>query len=736
MPRKKKIKDPFAKREANNYENPIPSREYILDYLAKVGEPLSYEALCGALHLETDEQLEALRRRLIAMSRDGQILKTRKDKYALIDMLDLIRGRVLGHPDGHGFIIPEDGSEDVFLNHKQMRMVFSGDVVLGRAIKKDYRGRREAVIVRVLQRRHEKIVGRFAVESGVGFVVPDNKRITNDIIVPPTEQSGAKPGDVVTVEVSVQPTMRTQAVGKIVEVLGAHMAPGMETDVAIRAHALPHEWSQDVLSEANAIPDEVDLNDVGDLARKDLRDLPFVTIDGEDARDFDDAVFCQKKRTGYTLYVAIADVSHYVLPAMALDKEAYERGNSVYFPQRVIPMLPEKLSNGLCSLNPKVDRFVLVCQMNITPKGKMTRYDFYPAVIHSHERLTYTIAADILVERKAAVCKKYEAVRGPLESLFEVYKKLKAFREEHGAISFDIAEPKVIFDEHQKIKAVRALVRNEAHKLIEQCMLSANEAAAKFLEKNKWPGPFRVHPGPKKDKLPELLTFLGELGLGLRGGLEPTPKDYMQLLGQVEDRPDSQMIQTMLLRSLGQAYYSISNDGHFGLAFDAYTHFTSPIRRYPDLLVHRAIYQILKKKKFKKDKLKTMEDASSHCSMTERRADDATRDVVGWLKCEFMQDKLGETYQGIVSGVTSFGLFIELKDIFVEGLVHISSLENDYYVYDNVRQRLTGRASGVVYSIGDALKVQVVRVDLDQRQIDFELVLPKKKKAKKRRSRK
>jgi ribonuclease R len=736
MTKQKHTKDPWAKQEAKKYAQPIPSRKFILSHLEAAKKPLSYDDVAELLKLSNEDDLEALRRRLIAMTRDGELVKMRSNKYAPTNKLDLIRGRVSGHSDGHGFLIPEDQTiDDVFLPHKQMRSVFDGDTVLVRTAQRDTRGRNEGVIIRVLQRKHQQMIGRFFLEGGVGFLVPDNRRIPHDIIIPRKEQADAQVGDVVTVDIISQPTSRTQAVGKIVEVLGAHMEAGMETEMAIRSHDLPHLWPEAVSTEAKALPDEVTEN-VLTPDRKDLRKLPFVTIDGEDARDFDDAVYCEKnEKTGWRLYVAIADVSHYVTPDMAMNEEALNRGNSVYFPARVVPMLPEKLSNGLCSLKPRVDRLALVCEMNINKTGQMTRYEFYPAVIHSHARLTYTKVAAILEENDAALTKEYAPLVPRLQELFALYLKLKAYRQNQGAISFELVEPQVVFDEHQKIKALKPLVRNEAHKLIEQCMLTANEAAALYLEKHKWPGPFRVHPGPKQEKLVNVLTFLNELGLGLRGGMDPSPQDYNKLLDQTRERPDQHVIQMVLLRSLAQAYYSTANEGHFGLAFEAYTHFTSPIRRFPDLLVHRAIYAVLNKQKSQKEGKEAIENAARHCSMTERRADDASRDVLSWLKCEFMQDKVGEDFMGVISGVTGFGLFIELEGIFVEGLVHISTLDNDYYQFDATHHRLIGERTGKVYAMGDELQVRVARVNVEQRQIDFELLLDKKKKTPKKKSR-
>lgn len=731
MAKRKKMKDPFFQREAKKYGKPIPSREFILDYLDKIAEPMTYDELVEVLALKDEEELEALHRRLLAMVRDGQLIKMRSGKFGLVEKLDLVHGVVIGHADGHGFLVSDEGGPDLFIPPRQMRMVFDGDTILGRVTRMDHRGRGEAMIVRVLKRKHEQIVGRFLIEGGVGFVVPDNKRISHDIIIPEAERNNAQPGEIVIAAITAPPTLRTQAVGKIVEILGHEMAPGLETDISIRAYDLPHVWSEEVVQETATLPKEVQAKELT-AERKDLRDLPFVTIDGEDARDFDDAVYCHRRgKTGWTLYVAIADVSHYVKSNTALDQEAVRRGNSVYFPTRVIPMLPEALSNGLCSLNENVDRLALVCQMNINNTGKMGSYQFYPAVIRSKARLTYNKVAAMLVDNDVTLQNQYKNLMPHLTELYKLYQAVHAYRLSLGTITFEVSEPKFIFDEHKKIKSLIPLVRNDAHKLIEECMLCANVAAAQFLLKNKQPALYRVHQGPKTEKLPELLIFLGELGIGLSGGLTPAPKDYARVLEMVQDRPDSHLVQTILLRSLSQANYNTKNQGHFGLAFDAYTHFTSPIRRYPDLLVHRAIYAVLNKQKATDKEKSALENAAVHCSMTERRADEATRQVVSWLKCEFMLDKVGFEFDGVISGVTGFGLFIELRDIFVEGLVHISTLENDYYHFDAVRHRLTGQRTGKVYCIGDTVKIRVLRVNLEQRQVDFEILQDGRKSSKK-----
>lgn len=717
-----KSKDPHFAREAQKYDRPIPSREYIMDLLGKKGRPMSRQQLAQALKLEDDEGQEALRRRLRAMERDGQLIRNRKGGYGLVSKMDLVRGRVIGHPDGFGFLVPDDGGDDLFLSAKEMRAALHGDRVVARVAGVDRRGRREGAVVEVLEHAHQSMVGRYYHESGVGFVVPDNKRINQQILIPADQVYGARHGQLVTAQIIQQPTRFRQAIGRVIEVLGEHMAPGMEIDLAIRAHELPHEWSPLVELDIAELPREVE--ESHKEGRTDLRDLPLVTIDGEDARDFDDAVFCEPRGSGWRLVVAIADVSHYVKPGTALDAEARIRGNSTYFPGRVIPMLPEELSNGLCSLNPAVDRLCMVCDMTVSGDGQLDGYRFYPAVMRSQARLTYTKVASMLQENDAALRAEYRELLPHLEHLYSLFKVLHAEREERGAIDFDTTETRIVFGEGKKIEKIVPVIRNDAHRLIEECMLLANVATADFLSRGKIPIIYRVHPGPGQEKLTNLREFLSELGLSLGGGDQPSPKDYGKLLAQVQGRPDTHLIETVLLRSLAQAVYTPDNKGHFGLAYEAYTHFTSPIRRYPDLLVHRAIRHLLSGQpgdtfRYSSEDMLLL---GEHCSMTERRSDEATRDAVDWLKCEYMMDKLGSEFDGVVTGVTGFGMFVELADIYVEGLVHITALPNDYYHYDPAKHRLLGERTSRIFRLADRVRVRLLNVNLDDRKIDFELV--------------
>lgn len=734
--------DPHAEREAERYENPIPSREYILQLLEEADSPQSHEQLCQRLELSDPDSVEALRRRLAAMDRDGQLHRNRRGAYGPVDKLNLLKGIVQGHKDGFGFFIPQNGGEDLYLPYRQMQTVFNGDEVLVRPAGIGFKGRREAVIVEVLARNTTEIVGRYYEENGIRFVRPDNPRITLDVLLQPDEATTANDGQYVVVEIFQQPDRKHPPVGRITQILGDHMAPGMEIDVAIRSHGIPHVWPTDVEKQVAGLTEEV--AEADKQHRVDLRHLPFVTIDGEDARDFDDAVYCETKRSGgWRLWVAIADVSHYVRPDSALDREARQRGTSVYFPDHVVPMLPEVLSNGLCSLNPEVDRLVLVCEMTISAAGRISGYKFYEGVIHSHGRLTYNKVWQMLQEQtdpQSQLRQRYKHVVSHVDELHRLFVALREERTRRGAIDFETVETRIIFDENRKIQEIVPVERNDSHKLIEECMLAANICAARFLEKHELIGLYRVHQGPDEEKLGNLREFLGELGLYLPGGKRPKPEHYQEVMAMIEGRPDSQLIQTVMLRSMKRAVYQPDNEGHFGLAYEAYTHFTSPIRRYPDLLVHRAIRHVVRSEKASRHvtrvagakdiprkhiypyDMEAMLQLGEHSSMTERRADEATREVVSWLKCEFLQDRVGESFEGVITAVTNFGLFVELKDLYVEGLIHIATLPRDYYIYEQAQHRLVGEHTRQVFRLGDELLVQVAAVNLEERKVDFELL--------------
>ena len=718
--------DPFFEREKAQYEFPLPSREYIGEILEAQARPVDFDELCGLLDIAPDEE-EMFRRRLNAMEREATVLRNRKGAYILPEKASLIAGRVQGHKDGFGFLVPDAGGPDLFLSPKEMDKVLHGDRVLGRVIGKDFKGRPEGAIVEVTERGQLKVVGRIAIAHGVIYVVPEDRRIGQDIVIP--VEPGAKKrkanevdprsfvaGQVVVAEITEPPTRYSQPVGRVVEVLGDYADSGMEIEIALRKHDLPFEFSKAALKEAKAMPETVSAAEAA--GRVDLRDLALVTIDGETARDFDDAVYCEKHGRGWRLVVAIADVSHYVRPGMALDQEAYDRGNSVYFPRRVIPMLPEKISNGLCSLNPDVDRLAMVCDITMSAAGVIKDYRFYEAVFRSKARLTYNQVWAWLSGAEAPTTPVHQALLPHLQNLYKIFQILHKARGKRGAIDFETAETMMIFDANGKIEKIVPVVRNDAHKLIEECMLAANVCASNFLEEHKQACLYRIHEGPTPEKLAALREFLGEFGLDLGGGDEPHAKDYAKLVEKIRPRPDAAMLQTVTLRSLRQAMYSPDNVGHFGLAYEAYTHFTSPIRRYPDLLVHRAIKAVLKKKTYSPG---DWSNVGLHCSATERRADEATRDVDNWLKCYFMKEHIGQTFSGTISAVVPFGVFVALDEVFIEGLVHVSELGADYFVHDVVRHEMRGERTGARFRLGDRARVTVVRADLDSGKIDFVL---------------
>jgi ribonuclease R len=708
--------DPFLEREREQYEQPLPSREYILQALAERGVPVGQEDLCSQLQIALHEE-ELFTRRLRAMERDGQIMRNRKGAICVVDKLDLIKGKVQGHPDGFGFLIPEDGSPDLVLSEKEMHKALHGDTVMARIGGEDRRGRREAKIVEVLEPANTRVVGRLYEEHGIQFVVAENRRISQDFLVAPGASGGAKAGQVVMLEIMQQPSKQAQPIGRIVEVLGNYADPGMEIEIALRKHDLPNEFPHDARKQAEAFSPEVKPADYA--GRESVVKLPLVTIDGETARDFDDAVYCEPNDMGFRLVVAIADVSAYVKSGDALDKEAINRGNSVYFPRRVIPMLPEELSNGLCSLNPNVERLCMVCDMQISASGEIEKHRFYPSVMFSHARLTYTKVADMLENPQGENAREYAAVLPHINNLYKLFQTLLHAREKRGAIDFETVETQMIFNEQGKIEKIIPVIRNDAHKLIEECMLAANVCAAAFLKERKHAVLYRVHEGPTPEKLEAVREFFREFGLQLGGGDDPQAADYSKLLKQIKGRPDAGLLQTVMLRSLRQAVYAPDNLGHFGLGYEAYAHFTSPIRRYPDLLVHRAIKAVLDGKQYK-PQLKWAE-LGVHCSMTERRADDATRDVEAWLKCFYMRDHLGSVFNGTISSVTGFGLFVALDDLYVEGLVHVSELGADYFHFDATKHQMLGERTGKRYRLGDRVSVKVVRVDMESTKIDFVL---------------
>ncbi len=707
--------DPYHDRESGNYEEPVPSREMILETLNQQGVPVSNAELEKLLHI-TDGEREGFERRLGAMQRDGQIIRNRRDAICVVTKLDLITGKVQGHPDGFGFLIRDDGGPDMFLGPHEMHKILHGDRVAAREIGVDRRGRPEAKIVEVLEHVNHRVVGRLRNKEGVLFVVPENRRISQELLVPPGDAMKAKEGQVVVAEIIAQPARHAQPIARVVEILGDYADPGMEIEIALRKHDLPYEFPSSVEKASAGFSSKVTAEDMA--GREDVRKLPLVTIDGETARDFDDAVYCEPRGKGFRLLVAIADVSHYVAQGDALDREALNRGNSVYFPRRVIPMLPEVLSNGLCSLNPQVDRLCMVCDMNIDAQGEVTDYRFYPAVMWSHARFTYTVVAEILKNPQGADAAQFRELVPHLANLYRLYQALAKSRAKRGAIDFETTETQMIFDAHGKIERIVPVQRNDAHRVIEECMLAANVCASDILRKNEHPALYRVHQGPTPERLLALREFLKGFGLELGGGEAPRAHDYAKVLEKVKGRPDAPLLQTAMLRSLRQAVYSPDNLGHFGLAYEAYTHFTSPIRRYPDLLIHRAIKAVLKHKRYEPG---NWQELGMQCSQTERRADEATRDVEAWLKCYYMRDRVGDVFDGTISSAVAFGIFVALDGVYVEGLVHVSDLGSDYFHFDAGKHQLIGERTAKRYRLGDRVRVRVVRVDIESSKIDFVL---------------
>ena len=714
--------DPHAAREASRYERPIPSREAIIAFLEKHGQLMKAEAIADELGLNAAPDFDALTKRLAAMLRDGQLIQNRRGGYGVASKLDLIPGGVIANAEGYGFLRPDAGGDDLYLSPAEMRKVLHGDRVLASVVGLDRRGRRQGAIVEVLDRRSPRLVGRVVEQNGVVLVTPDDRRLHQDVMIAPGKDRGARSGQIVVVEITDQPTAHRGPMGRILAVLGERLTPSLVVEMAIASHGLPKDWPAATIREATEVEPEV--SDAEIAERVDLRGVPLVTIDGADARDFDDAVFAEPNAHGFRLVVAIADVSHYVKPGTALDGEAYSRATSVYFPGFVVPMLPETLSNGICSLNPSVERLCMVCDMQIDREGEVVRSKFYAAVMRSHARLTYERVWQAIGEKDRDACEELADVLPHLRHLHQLYKVLAKARQRGGAIDFESSEVEFRLAPSGEVVQLGAYERNEAHKLIEECMIAANVEAAKFLHKRRIPAPYRVHASPPASKYDDLIEFLKEFHLSLPPVDQVTPADFSALLKKVRKRPDASLIESVLLRSQSLAVYQPGDPGHFGLALSTYTHFTSPIRRYPDLLVHRAIRYALAGGKPAEYTYSASDMAGMcvHCSQNERRADEAERDVDERYKCAWMEKHVGSAFDGIVSGVTSFGIFVELVDSKITGLVHITQLPNDYYHFDAVRHLLTGERRGLKFRLGDPVRVQVLRASLEDRKIDFRLV--------------
>ena len=700
------------------YKHPIPSPNQIIDFLTEAGRPQKADDILKAFDLKGQRMRSLLIEKLHAMVRTGRILENRSGEYLLTSKLDLVTGTVSGHRDGFGFVIRDDGEpDDVYLSAREMRPLFDGDRIAIRVVGTDRRGRAEGELVDVLDRGTREVAGQFIRERGIGLVIPDNPKLVHRILIPKGESGRAKPGQIVVAEILDYPTHVQQATGRIIDVIGAPDEKGIATDIAIHSHAIPYKWPRSVLDEIEQYGSNVPSK--AKQGRTDLRSVDLVTIDGADARDFDDAVYCERSGNGWRLLVAIADVSHYVEIGSGLDNEATRRGTSVYFPDRVVPMLPEVLSNGLCSLNPKVDRLCMVCEMLVNAEGKVTRSTFFESVMRSKARLTYSQVNQLLEGKaKNAVPKDLHTPIRELHALYQVFAKARGRR---GAIEIDLPQTKFKLNKDGEIDKIEVVPRNDAHRLIEECMIAANVEAAKFLKKHRIPGLYRVHPRPDPDRFDELRLYLVSLGLKVAHPEHVQPRDFTKIIRQTAARPDATAIMMTMLRSLTHAAYSPANIGHFGLALESYAHFTSPIRRYPDLLVHRAIRHIVRGGKPGRYEYggREMERLGAITSAHEKRAEEATREVEAWLKCQYMEQHLGDEFDGVITGVTNFGVFVQITELLVDGLVHVTSLSNDYYKFDAGTQSLVGERTGRKFRLGDAMRVQVNKVDMETRRIDF-----------------
>ncbi len=730
--------DPHASREAQKYEQPITSREAIAEFLADSNGPLTAEEIARSLGLTAPDRFDALSRRLAAMLRDGQLLMNRRGGYAAARKLDLIAGTVIANPDGFGFLKCEDGGEDLFLPPGELRKALHGDRVLASVTGIDRRGRREGAIVEVLEHRLTRLTGRYSERSRIGMVVPDDRRVLTEVLIAPEDRNEAREGQLVVVEVTAPPEKGRPPMGRILLVLGDKLTPSLVVQAAIHGHDLPHEFPREALAEAALVP--VDVPEAETRDRVDLRKVPLVTIDGEDAKDFDDAVWCEPNAEGFRLIVAIADVSHYVRPGTALDDEAIKRATSVYFPGFVVPMLPETLSNGICSLMPKVERLCFACDMQVDFEGNVTRSKFFEAVMRSHARLTYTqvwkAVGEADTEAGAEAVAQIGSLMSQVQRLHQLYQVLAKARNRRGAIEFESGEVRFVLDNQGEVVQAGMLERNDAHKLIEECMIAANVEAAKYITSKQIPAPFRVHPRPPEAKYADLLEYLSEFGLSLPPWAKVQPKDFTQLLRKIRVRPDAPLLETVLLRSQSLAVYQTDNLGHFGLALEAYGHFTSPIRRYPDLLLHRSIKHALLSGDPDGYRYtgKEMSALALHCSEMERRADEVEREVDERYRSAWMEKHVGDEFDGVISGVTNFGLFVELAGSKVNGLVHVTQLPHDYYHFDPLRRSLAGERQGLKFRLGDPVRVLVLKASVEDKRIDFRLVVPegepkKKKKA-------
>jgi ribonuclease R len=724
VPRKDwRVEDPNLELEKSRYADPIASRELLLKHLTEASEPVTAARLAKRLGLNSDSQREALSKRLAAMVRDGQALQS-AEGYTTAAEAERVVGRVRGRASGEVLVMPEDGSAPLALARADTRTLMHNDRIEVRAVGTNDRGRRLARLIRRVGDSPARIGGTWHTAPGHGRVTPEDPAHWYSVEVALKDRLGAQDDDAVIVEITKRPLGEASAQGRVVEVLRNQRPADLAARFAIARHDLPQEFSESVLRAADRIGTVV--READRAHREDLRALPLVTIDGEDARDFDDAVFAETARGGgWRLLVAIADVSHYVRFGSDLDTEARARATSVYFPDRVLPMLPEQLSNHLCSLMPRVERLAFVCDMHVSKHGRLGKTRFYEAVIRSHARLTYDQAWGYLKDPAASTDGALSPpIRTSLQTLYSVYQALKVARDARGALDFRGGEVKARIGADGKIEGFYAVMRNDAHRLIEECMIAANVEAAVALRLAKAASLYRVHGQPEDKRVTELQKVLNALQVGAAFSDKPTPREFRQLVERLGARPDGILLEGLVIRSLAQAVYQQTNIGHFGLALEEYAHFTSPIRRYPDLLVHRAIKAAVLPHSASGHKYSTSElqALGQESSQRERRADDASRDVMSYLRCLYLQPRVGESFDATISSALEFGLFVQLKEMPIDGLVHISAIPGDYWELESGGMGLVGQRTGRRWQLGDAVRVRLSRVDLAQRQIDFELL--------------
>ena len=687
--------------------------------MADEDRPLLLREILRRVGLQKEQRQEA-REFVRDLAEEGRIVRIRGNRYGLPSKMNLIVGRIKTHPDGYGFVIPEaEGEEDIFISPRNLKEAMYGDRVVAR-IESIRRKGKEGSIIRILERKTRKVVGKFMRAKNYSYVIPEDERILPEVFISEGETKRARPNQIVVVEITRYPTERARPEGRITHILGYPDDPEIVPQIIIHKYELPYRFTSTALKEAQNLPPAPSSHEHRN--RVDLRGIPTFTIDGENAKDFDDAVSVERENDGsIKLYVSISDVSQYVREDTSLDGEAYSRGTSVYFPDRAIPMFPPELSNEICCLHPRVDRLALTAELRYDANGERKGVRFYPSVIRSDERLTYTWVKKILVDGDPVLRQRFSPLMPSLDLMADLCQELRRRRTGRGTIDFDLPEPEILLNLQGETEDVIRAERSLAHQIIEEFMIAANEAVAHFMEEKELPFIYRIHEPPKKEAIDEFRRFISHLGYRMRKESDHSPKEFQRVLGDVKGRPEERVVNEILLRSMKWAKYSAKNLGHFGLASDGYTHFTSPIRRYPDLIVHRLLKKALCKEEIKISE-EVLAERADHLSNRERVAMEAEREILDRYRVRFMKDKLGEEYGGVISGVAAFGFFVELKDIFVEGLVRMTSLHDDYYQYDEKKYCLIGERTHKTFTIGDEVRVRVDRVDAERRHIDFGLV--------------